>query len=71
MWHCEAQISKSSTMEEKDKEVKTPYIPHLNEDDEWCNGATVLESISGLENAFIKHKQMSSSLKPKGRDGNP
>ena len=44
--------------------MKVPEIPSFSQDDEWWN-RVVLEAIIELENAFVKYKQMTSSLKAK------
>jgi len=37
--YCEAEMSKSPLMEQKEKGGETPEIPPFSQDDEWWNGA--------------------------------
>jgi len=53
--YCEAQISKSPPMTQRDK------IPSFSHDDELWNRAVVLEAIIELQNAFVRQQQTSNT----------
>ena len=59
--YCEAQISKSPPMTQREKRDETAEIPSFSQDDEWWNRASVLEAIIELENAFVRKQQTSST----------
>ena len=59
--YCEAQISKSPPMTQREKGDETAEIPSFSQDDEWWNRAAVLEAIIELENAFVRQQYTSST----------
>ena len=63
--YCEAQISKSLPMVQKEKGDESPKIPPFSQDDEWWNRATVVEAIIKLENALVRQQKTSNTTNKK------